>query len=273
MAQRVKQQHADLARLVTELREALAAKTELMGLQQQMAIAARMQEAILPKSFPPRKDVEIYGALLPAKEMDGDFYDFFPRPDGHIVIAAGEISGTGLAKAFMMLVARIMLKAMMLGEQEPGEVLARMDMMLAAENEESLAVRLFVGLLDPESGRLHFANAGYQAPLLLRRAGEVVNINVGLGQPLALGAASAIEAGVFDLPLRATMVLTSRGATDAADRFGRSLGRDGLMLALQATDDISAPAICEVVESAVLAIAPTSREADAACLAIRYLGG
>jgi sigma-B regulation protein RsbU (phosphoserine phosphatase) len=257
MAERVKQQHADLAHLVSELREALAVKTEMMGLQQQVAIAARIQASILPKPLPPRPEMEICGALLPAQEMDGDFYDFFPRADGRMVIAVGQIGGSGLAKAFMMLAVRTMLKAMMLGGQEPADTLARMDVMLKAENELALAVRLFVALFDPTNGRLSFANAGYETPLLVRRPGEVIEVRMAASEALALGGAHCTATGILDIPLRATLLLVSHGASKVADRFGRVLGRDGVIAALQNSDDLSPFALCDVVQAAILGFAPS----------------
>lgn len=273
MSGRVRQQHADLARLVGELREALAAKTELIGLQQHLAIAGRMQASILPAPLPPRRELDIHGTLLPAHEVGGDFYDYFPRPDGRIVIAAGEIAGSGLATAFMMLVARTLLKALQLCGLEPADTLRRMDAMLAAENQQRLAVRLFVALLDPASGRLSYANAGYAAPLLARGAGEVVEVSLADSDALATGESPRTVSGVLDLPVRATLLLASHGAEAAADRFGRALGRDGLIAAVQASDDLGCRALCEAASAAILAIAPDRRAADATCLAVRYLGG
>jgi sigma-B regulation protein RsbU (phosphoserine phosphatase) len=273
LAERVKRQYQSLDKLVAELRDALATKTELIGLQQQFQIASQMQAAILPKTLPPRRDIEIEGRLLPAKEFGGNFYDFFLIDNDRLLIAAAEISGQGLATAFMTIVARTLLKATVAMDTTPGSALRRVNAMLLAENDQQLEIRVFLATLDLSSGRLAYASAGYPAPVVLRRLGDAGELVLAESAPLGILAEPPLAEGKLDLPARTTLVLASRGVEGALNPVGQPLGRAGMARALQASDTLEARAICNVLISTVTGHEMgRDRSNDASCIALRYLG-
>jgi sigma-B regulation protein RsbU (phosphoserine phosphatase) len=273
MAERVKTQYHSLDKLVAELRDALATKTELIGLQQQFEIAGQMQAAILPKTWPPREDVEIEGRLLPAKEFGGNFYDFFLLDRDRLMVVAAEISGKGLATAFLAVVARTLLKATLLMDPVPETALRRVNATLLAENDQRLELRLFAAILDLGTGRLTYCAAGYPAPLVLRRLGDVAEPPLTESRPLAVSPEVGLAQGVLELPARTTLVLSSNGVAEATNSLGQALGREGLIEILRGVDDLGARTVCDAITRNLSTRGQgRAREADASCVVLRYLG-
>ena len=130
MATRVREQHQRLDELIRELREALKTKTQYIALQQELDIAREIQRAMLPKAFPARAEVEIFGAMIPAKEVGGDFYDFFVLDEHRVGVVVADVSGKGVPAALFMAIAKTLLRATALFRTAPGACLSRLNDLL-----------------------------------------------------------------------------------------------------------------------------------------------
>jgi sigma-B regulation protein RsbU (phosphoserine phosphatase) len=274
MAQRVREQHRHLDQLIAELREALKTKTELLNLQQQFEIARKMQLAILPRGFPPREDMEIYGRLLQAETFGGDFYDYFLLDSGRVAVAAGQISGQGLAGAFFALIARTLVKAITSTSVSPAAALVRINNMLASDNDQELKLGLFLGILDPASASFSFSGGCYPPPHLITRLGEATALPVDEEAP-PIGVTHELQFvdRTVSLPRNSTVVMCSSGVEQTANSAGGVFSRAALVALLKSADDLRAASLVRLVVEALSDFTDDRpRDKDASCVAFRLLG-
>lgn len=159
---------------VFKLREGQEATKNLIAVQQELGVATRIQESILPKKFPPfpeRHEIEIFAAMTPARQVGGDFYDFFFIDADHLAFAIGDVSGKGVPAALFMAVCRTLIKATALHEQCPDACLNHVNRLLCGDNRLDLFVTVFYGVLDTRTGEVSYTNAGHNPPYWLRNNG------------------------------------------------------------------------------------------------------
>jgi serine phosphatase RsbU (regulator of sigma subunit)/predicted ester cyclase len=158
---------------------------ERARVEQELQVARRIQHALLPKALPELRGWEIAHHYRPAREVGGDFYDFLELPDGRLGMVVGDATGHGVPAALMMANTQSVLRAVARrGGSEPGHMLAEVNEVLWAYIPPSMFVTCFYGVLDPESGRFRFANAGHNLPY--RRQGELAIELRATGMPLGL---------------------------------------------------------------------------------------
>ena len=152
-----------LKQYVDELRASTAAKASL---ESELNVAHNIQMSMLPKTFPPfpeRQDIELYGTLKPAKAVGGDLYDFFIR-DEKLFSCIGDVSGKGVPASLVMAVTRTLFRNVATHTAEPSHIVETMNNAISDSNDNNMFVTLFVGVLDLRKGRLHYCNAGHNAP-------------------------------------------------------------------------------------------------------------
>lgn len=131
---------------------------------QELEHAARIQRSILPTQFPPfpdRKEFDLHAAMVPAKEVGGDLFDFFLLDDDHLGFVIGDVSGKGAPAALFMAVSRTLLRATARHESSPGQCFSYVNADLMEQNVSSMFVTMFYGVLDLRTGELRYANAGH----------------------------------------------------------------------------------------------------------------
>ena len=133
-------------------------------IEQELRVARQIQQALLPETIPELDGWRIATYYGPATEVGGDFYDFLELEDGRLGLVVGDATGHGMPAALVMATTRGMLRAVIQSSESPGEVLARVNEALVAEIPPSTFVTCFYAILDPESGRLRYANAGHNLP-------------------------------------------------------------------------------------------------------------
>jgi serine phosphatase RsbU (regulator of sigma subunit)/predicted ester cyclase len=159
-------------------------RIERERIEQELQVARRIQHASLPKEVPALEGWQISPFYRPAREVGGDFYDFFELEDGRLGIVVGDATGHGVPAALVMASARSMLRAVAQTSDSPGDVLRRVNDPLATDIPPNMFVTCFYAILDPESGSLTYANAGHDLPYL-HRNGEVEELRA-RGMPLGL---------------------------------------------------------------------------------------
>ncbi len=270
MTTRVRDQQARLTDLVAELREALEAKTRLIALEQELDIARTMQQSVLPRTFPPFGATQIDARMTAAKEVGGDFYDVFKIDEERLGLVVADVSGKGVPAAFFMLIARTLMKAVGLRGDAPAAALAQLNELLAGENEQMMFVTLFYGVLERRSGRVEFANAGHNPPLILRADGRVEWLETAAGVALAVMPGLDYEAGVFTLEPGDSLLLYTDGVTEANDSAGELFEEARLAATLEGAAGESAEALVERVFAAVQEFARGEPQADdLTCLVVR----
>lgn len=141
----------------------------------ELNVATTIQRSMLPcifPAFPDRREMDIYASMLPAKEVGGDFYDFFLIGQTHIGIVVADVSGKGVPAALFMVIAKTLIKNFAQLEISAGQILTMANEQLCQNNEAGMFVTVFLAIMDLQNGEMTYANAGHNAPLIKRVEGE-----------------------------------------------------------------------------------------------------
>jgi sigma-B regulation protein RsbU (phosphoserine phosphatase) len=161
---------------VNAILQAMQARQQLHVIRQELDVAARIQQSILPRKFPAfpnRPEFDIYAYMIPAKEVGGDFYDFFLIDADHIGFVIGDVSGKGVPSAIFMANCRALLRSIASRGVAPGDCLTQVNKALAVDSESGMFVTVFYGILDTRTGEVSYANGGHNPPYHVVSGGEV----------------------------------------------------------------------------------------------------
>ncbi len=205
--------------------EQLAQETrERERVEQELLVASRIQQSSLPKEVPQLEDWQINPYFQPAREVGGDFYEFFELDDGRVGFVVGDATGKGVPAALVMTATCAFLGGVATASgASPGEVLAQVNEAMLARIPPNMFVTCFYAVLDPKSGSLRYANAGHDLPYLRRNSGEVEELRA-TGMPLGLmpGMGYEQKETVFDVGEAA--LFYSDGLVEAHDPKGEMFG-------------------------------------------------
>ena len=207
---------SELRRQRLELEER---KRELV--EQELRVARRIQQASLPKEVPELEGWELTPYYQPAREVGGDFYDFFDLEDGRVGLVVGDATGKGMPAALVAEATSNMLRAVAqaLGSSSPGEVLERVNETLLARIPPNMFVTCFYAILEPKSASLSYANAGHDLPYLRRRNGDAEELRA-RGMPLGLMPGMGYEEKETILEAGEAALFYSDGLVEAHDPEG-----------------------------------------------------
>ncbi len=191
-------------------------------IEQELRIARLIQQTLLPKTLPELSKYDIAAYYQPAREVGGDFYDFLLLPDGRLGLVMGDATGKGMPAALVMAAARSMLRAVAQSSDLPGEVLERANDALVGDIPPNMFVTCFYAVLEPETGRLSYANAGHDQPYL-RRGGDTEEIRA-RGMPLGLMPGMGYEQKELILEAGDSVFFYSDGLVEAHDPEGEMFG-------------------------------------------------
>lgn len=264
-------QHQRLSAMVVELREALRVKTQLVAIQQELEIARKMQSAILPKQFQARAGLAMHASMIPAKEIGGDFYDFFELDEHRIALAVADVSGKGVPAALFMAVSRTLLRAVAKFSGSPADCLYRLNDLLAADNEQMMFVTLFYAVIDTRDGSVVYANAGHNPPYVLRSSGAIEAIPPSAGMALAVMDGIEYEEASLVLGPGDGLFMYTDGVTEAFDPQAQMFGEERLETLLREIHAMSVTEFPGQVQAAVHAFeAGGPQTDDITCLMARY---
>ena len=212
----------NLKRYMKNLKKTTAEKEKVHS---ELMIANKIQKSMLPcifPAFPERKDFDIYAVMDPAREVGGDFYDFFLIDDSKLALVIADVSDKGVSAALFMVVAKILIKNQLQNGDSPGEVLKIVNNRLCENNEVGMFVTCFLGIFDIKSGEFTYANAGHNPPFLYRKS-EKNCIAITSPHGLVLGGTPNItylQSKTYLYPGDFLFLYTD-GVTDAANKRGR----------------------------------------------------
>ena len=240
--------------------------------RQEMQAAAAIQQSILPPPLPrdgPAAAVDLHGEMHPAREIGGDFYDYFLLGDTHLALTIADVSGKGIPAALFMAVSRTVLRSVT-GIDDMAARMAEANRLLSAENTASMFVTMFHGVLDLRTGVLCYCNAGHNPPHLLRLGGgrEVLRPT-----GIAFGLDGDMPYRIEERELRPgdTLFLFTDGITECFDGEGEEFGDARLEAALEAGRGRAAAGLVAGVLEATAAFAAGAEQSDdITCLALRY---
>lgn len=148
---------------------------DLYSTNKELSIATNIQKHMLPSifpAFPDRKEFDIYASMNPAKEVGGDFYDFFLIDDTHLGLVMADVSDKGVPAALFMMASKIMIQNYAMMGKTPGEVLSLANKQICSNNQEEMFITIWLGVLDLKTGIIKAANAGHEKPLVTNKDGK-----------------------------------------------------------------------------------------------------
>lgn len=225
---------ASLQQYIHDLTSVTAEK-ERIGAE--LNVATQIQKDMLPNifpAFPTRQEFDIYASMDPAKEVGGDFYDFFMVDEDHLAVVMADVSGKGVPAALFMVIAKTIIKNQALAGDAPDEVFIHANDQLCENNGEGLFVTAFMGLLDLKTGAFTYVNAGHNAPLLRRKNGTYEYLQVDPGFVLAGLEGMTYSSCTMTLGAGDTLFLYTDGVTEALDANQQLYGETRLRDALNA---------------------------------------
>jgi serine phosphatase RsbU (regulator of sigma subunit)/predicted ester cyclase len=192
--------------------------------EQELRVARTIQQAALPKEVPTLEGWQISTYYQPAREVGGDFYEYFELDDGRVGFAVGDATGKGVPAAFVMSATCALLGGVATGSgSPPGEVLSRVNEAVLTRIPANMFVTCFYGVLDPRSGTFTYANAGHDLPYLRRRNGEAEELRA-RGMPLGLMPGMGYEEKEIALDAGEAALFYSDGLVEAHDPKGEMFG-------------------------------------------------
>ena len=231
----------------------ITAEKERIGTE--LALATRIQAAMLPHifpAFPDRSEFDIYATMEPAKEVGGDFYDFFLIDGDHLCMIIADVSGKGIPAALMMMASKIILDSCaMLGSNSAAEILTRTNEAICSNNREEMFVTVWLGILEISTGRLTAANAGHEYPVLQQSGGGFALYRDRHG--FVIGGMEGSRYRDYEIRLSPgdKLFVYTDGVAEAADENDRMFGTDRLLDALNAAPEASAKQLVSNVRRAV----------------------
>ena len=192
----------------------------------ELNIAYRIQAANLPKEGIFNEYYSVNGYSQPAREVGGDFFDYYELDDDHLAIVIGDASGKGVRAAILAMISQVMIKQMLKNTRDPSEILYLLNNQLCENNSESMFITLWIGIYNKTTKQLTFSNAGHNPPLI-KENDEFKYLNIDTG--LVLGIMEDFDFVREEITLREQIVLFTDGITDASNTKNEMYGEDKLL--------------------------------------------
>ena len=267
------QMERDINAYISDLVNVTAEK-ERIGAE--LNVAAQIQADMLPRIFPPfpeRHEFDLYASMKPAKEVGGDFYDFFLIDDDHIGLVMADVSGKGVPAALFMVIAKTLIKNRAQMGGGPGEILEYVNGQLCEGNEAELFVTVWLAILEISTGRGLAANAGHEHPVIRRANGAYEPVIYRHSPAVATMEGLRFKEHSFELQPGDTLFVYTDGVTEATDANNALFGMDGMLAALNAVPDAAPEALIRGVHGAIdRFVGRAPQFDDVTMLALRYDG-
>lgn len=239
----IRQMEQEINTYITDLTQ-VTAERERIGAE--LDVARNIQASMLPCIFPPfpqREEFTIFASMDPAKEVGGDFYDFFLVDDDHLALVMADVSGKGVPAAMFMVIAKTLLKNAAQTGASPKAVLEKVNDQLCENNDAEMFVTVWLGILEISTGKLVCANAGHEYPAIRRAGGEFQLFRDKHGFVLAGMEHARYREYELTLSGGDTLFVYTDGVAEATDSHNQLYGTDRMLSALNR----SAGADCETL--------------------------
>jgi sigma-B regulation protein RsbU (phosphoserine phosphatase) len=261
---------------LTILRQSLEEHDQLIALKQDLNTAKIIQQAILPKVFPPypnRKDFDVFGSMTAAKDIGGDFFDFFMIDDNNFGFVIGDVSGKGIPAAIFMAVSRTLLRATALKGLPPDECLDHVNNLLCSESVSSMFVTVFYGILNTETGIITYANGGHNPPYLVKTDGTIDLIPMTGGIALGVMEEMPFISKTLALKPGEAVFLFTDGVTEAMDSVENLYSEERLVDKLNLSHSKGIQEITkDIIDDVFLYSKDVPQSDDITVLTFRYFG-
>ncbi len=251
LADSIDKMETDMVNYIVNLTLATAER-ERMGAE--LSLASTIQENAVPNvfpAFPDRKDFDIYAFMKPAKEVGGDFYNFFLIDDDHLALSIGDVSGKGIPAALFMMVTNIVVSDRTLMGGTPGEILEFVNNTICEHNQAEMFVTIWLGILELSTGHMIAANAGHEDPAICRKDGSFELAKTKHNMPIGAMPGIHFLDNTLELGRGDKLFVYTDGVTEATDKDGKMFGLEGMLATLNEHKDSSPKEILEDVHTGV----------------------
>ena len=230
----------------------------------ELNMANQIQSSMLPHifpAFPNRHELDIYATMDPAREVGGDFYDFFLVDEDHLALVIADVSGKGVPGALFMMVSKAILKNTAMMGKSPGEILTATNEMICSNNKMQMFVTVWLGILEISTGKIVAANAGHEYPALSQGGAFALLKDK---HNFIIGGMDGVRYKEYEIQMKPgdRLFLYTDGVPEATDTENRMFGTDRMLDALNAEPDVSPKRILENVRGSVDAFVKDSEQFD-----------
>ena len=268
----------DMAASLKEYVKNLAHVTaEKERISTELNLATQIQADMLPRIFPPfpdRDEFDIYATMTPAKEVGGDFYDFFFVDKDHIALVIADVSGKGVPAALFMVIAKTLIKTRSQMGGTPSEILADVNRQLCESNEADLFVTVWLGILEISTGHVIASNAGHEYPAIRKKGGDYELFRTKQSPAVATMEGLKFRQYEFDLNPGDIIYLYTDGVAEATNSDEELYGTDRMLEDLNKTKKRSSEEILKLMKQSVDDFTGEAPQFDdITMLCLRYFGG
>ena len=251
LAESIDEMEEQIQNYIGNLTEITAQKERIIT---ELSLAQRIQEDMLPSkfpAFPDRHEFDIYASMDPAREVGGDFYDFFLIDPDHLCLVMADVSGKGIPAALFMMASKIILANNAMLGKSPAKILTDTNSAICAHNREEMFVTVWLGILELSTGKLTAANGGHEYPVLKKPGGNYELIKDKHG--FVIGGMAGLQYKEYELVLEpgSSLFLYTDGVPEATSADNELFGTDRMLAALNEDPEASPEKALELVRSAV----------------------
>ena len=252
----------------------ITAERERIGAE--LSVASRIQTSMLPSTFPPfpdRDGFDIYASMEPAKEVGGDFYDFFFVDDDHLCMVIADVAGKGVPAALFMMACKIILANNAKMGKSPAQILNDSNVSICSNNPEEMFITVWIGIFEISTGKLTAANAGHEYPVIRHPGGDFEVFKDPHG--FILGGLNAFRYKEYELELEpgASLFVYTDGVPEATDGQDQLFGLERMVDALNSDSDTAPENVLARVREAVgVFVAGAEQFDDLTMLCLTYKG-
>ena len=255
-------------------RSALESRDKLVVLENELSLANRMQQSILPTSFPETDEYHVFASMEAARDVGGDFYDLLPMEGGRIGLAVADVSGKGIPAAMFMMSSRTLLRGAAIGQSDPSKILREVNQLLCENNDTAMFVTLFLAVYDPANGEMVYANGGHNPPVVFRNDGTSSLLPTTDGIALGIFPDISFRESSITLEPGDSAILYSDGVTEAENDAGEQFELDRLYdVFAEAPPGNARTATADVLEAVRVFADGAPQFDDITCLTLWRSGG
>ena len=226
----------------------------LSSTEMELGVATKIQSNMLPNTFPfmpDRTEFDLYASMKPAKEVGGDFYDFFMIDENRLALVIADVSGKGIPAALFMMASKILIKNTVMTGKSPGEVLYAVNNQICENNQLDMFVTVWLGILDLSNGSLITANAGHEYPIIRKPNGDFELFKS--KHSFVVGGIKGIKYKETEhkLQMGTKLFIYTDGIPEAINESGVQYGCENLISALNNNKDLSPDKLIKFVEADV----------------------
>ena len=240
--------------------------TQLESLKNDLSVASEIQQSILPRAFPPFPEecdkLDIAASMNAAKDVGGDFYDFFRLDDDHIGLVMADVCGKGVPAAIFMAVSRTIIRATAMNGLAPADCITRSNSLLAADSVDCMFVTVFYAIYNLKTGEVSYCNGGHNPPHILKKNGEVIELPK--SRDMMVGAFDGVKyhEATLQLDKGDAMIMFTDGVTEAMNESREEFGTARLVESLEDVAMRNCKEIIDTVKADIATFVDGAEQSD-----------